>query len=75
MSDLPGTIRRIYARADWELRGDVLARMQDYVSNRPRGAHGAHEYSLEAAGLDRDRERERFRFYYERYDVPEESQK
>jgi hypothetical protein len=48
--------------------------MQDYVSTRPRGAHGAHKYSLEAAGLDRDRERERFRFYYERYDVPEESQ-
>jgi hypothetical protein len=32
-----------------------------------------HEFcdELKAAGLDR--ERERFRFYYERYDVPEDS--
>ena len=72
MRDLPGTIRRIYERANWELRDDVLARMQDYVSQRPRGSHGAHDYSLEAAGLERDRERARFRFYCERFDLPEE---
>jgi hypothetical protein len=70
MRDLPGTIRSLYERAEWELRPEVLARMQDYAARRPRGAHGAHRYSLEAAGLDRDAEREHFRFYFERYHVP-----
>jgi len=69
MKDLPGTICGIYERAGWKLRDDVLTRMLGYVSNRPRGAH---EYSLEAAGLDPDTERKRFRFYCERYGVPAE---
>lgn len=70
MRDLPGTIRAIYDRAGWELRDDVLARMQRYIADRPKGAHGVHAYSLEAVGLAREREVERFAFYRERYDVP-----
>ena len=73
MRDLPGTIRNLYERAQWELRDEVLQRMQSYVANRPKGAHGKHEYSLEGAGLDAAEETERFRFYREAFDIPSEA--
>lgn len=72
MHDLPGTVRAIYESCGWPLRDDLLARMRDYVAVRPRGVHGLHRYSLEAAGLDREQEQQRFRFYCERYGVPAE---
>ena len=46
--------------------------LQRYVRDRPRGARGTHDYTLESTGFDRDRERERFRFYCDHYEIPAE---
>jgi Sulfotransferase family len=50
------------------------AKMVDYVQARPRGLHGAHEYSFDELGLDAATERARFAPYARHFDVPNEVQ-
>jgi hypothetical protein len=44
----------------------------DYVTGKPRGAHGVHHYSLAEMGLDAAVERKRFAFYCDHFGVAEE---
>ena len=46
--------------------------MRDYATQKPKGSHGVHKYSLAEVGLAEDRERERFAFYLDHYRVAEE---
>ena len=46
--------------------------MVDYVARKPRGARGAHRYSLAEFGLEPVAERRRFAFYCEHFGVTEE---
>lgn len=63
------TVRWIYERFGLELSAEAEERMRRYLAANPAGAHGVHDYSLAAAGLDLERERRRFAFYAERFDV------
>jgi len=72
LRDPRATVQSIYDRAGWPLAAGVAAEMERYVRDRPRGARGTHDYTLESTGFDRDRERERFRFYCDHYEIPAE---
>ncbi len=60
----------------WGLPMSAAARagMQEYVTQRPRGRHGSHEYSFTELGLDIADERSRFAPYTSHFDVPDEVQ-
>ena len=45
-------------------------RMRRFLSDNPRGKHGAHHYSLDDFGLELDAIRARFARYCRAYDVP-----
>ena len=51
MSDMIGTVEKIYAHFGFELSDVARTRMQDYGRNRPRDKHGTHRYSAEQFGL------------------------
>ena len=57
-----------------QLSDTARLQMVDYVQTRPRGRHGAHEYSFDELGLDTAAERARFAPYTRRFDVPNEVQ-
>jgi len=44
----------------------------DYLTNKPKGKHGAHAYSLADVGLDDDAVRETFKEYVAYYGIAEE---
>jgi hypothetical protein len=46
--------------------------MRRFLADHPSGKHGAHRYTLEAAGLDRDVERRRYAAYRERFGIAPE---
>lgn len=52
--------------------GEAQEKMAEYVSARPRGRHGSHEYSFTELGLDPAGERARFAPYTDHFDVPNE---
>jgi hypothetical protein len=54
------------------LSGLAKEKMGEYVSARPRGRHGSHEYSFAELGLDPAVERARFLAYTDHFDVPNE---
>jgi hypothetical protein len=74
MADPTGAIAVLYERLGWTLSEELRVRMTDYLSRKPRHAHGTHRYSLAEFGLDRDALRERFAFYQRRFDVPDEEE-
>ncbi len=65
-------VRRIYAHFDLELGAEAEARMRRFLASNPKDKHGAHRYTLAAAGLDVATERERYRSYQERYGIARE---
>ena len=71
--DPVGTVRSVYDRLGWAFSSEVGSQIAGYAKRKPKGAHGAHRYSLAEVGLDAEAERERFAFYRERYGVREES--
>lgn len=66
------TLRRVYRELGLPWPATYGRAVDDHLAARPKGARGAHEYSLEALGLDPAAERARFRRYQERYRVPDE---
>jgi hypothetical protein len=50
--DEVGMVRRIYDRFGMELRAETESRMRRFLAENPREKHGAHRYTLAAAGLD-----------------------
>jgi hypothetical protein len=67
-----GMVRRIYAHFGLVLSPDAEARMRRFLAANPRDKHGAHRYTLEAAGLDHATERRRYAAYQERFGIASE---
>ncbi len=72
MSDPVGTVRAIYDGLGIEVPPELPGAVDAHLAARPRGARGAHRYSLADTGLDPRTERERFRRYQAEYQVPDE---
>ena len=72
MKDPFETIRGLYAHFGREYTPEAEQAMRDYLAAKPKGKHGAHDYSFHDLGLDLAEERARFVDYQERYDVPTE---
>jgi hypothetical protein len=66
-------IRRIYAHFGLELSDEAERRMRAFLAANPKDKHGAHRYTLSAAGLDEATERKRYARYVERFGVIAES--
>jgi hypothetical protein len=73
-ADPVGAAEACYQTWNQPLSAAARAKMADYVKARPRGLHGAHEYSFDELGLDAAAERARFAPYTSRFDVPNEVQ-
>jgi hypothetical protein len=52
MADPLGTLEALYARLGWDLVPSARAAMQALLARQPRGARGAHRYTLAEFGLD-----------------------
>jgi hypothetical protein len=72
MSDPIGTLRGVYERIGADFPEAVGERVLAYLAAKPKGAHGAHEYSLAEFGLDTAELRQRYAGYQAAYDVPDE---
>jgi hypothetical protein len=72
VADPVGTVRRIGEWSGAPLGADAEAAIQRWIAARPKGRHGAHEYSFADTGLDLATERARHAEYQRRYDVPSE---
>ena len=73
LSDPVATLESAYARLGWAFPATLPDAIRRYLDARPRGAHGAHRYSLEEMGLDPDEERQRFAPYCAHFGVAEET--
>jgi hypothetical protein len=71
--DEVGTVRRIYDHFEMRLSADAEARMRRFLAANPRDKHGAHRYTLAAAGLEPAAERRRYAPYQARFAVPSEA--
>ncbi len=72
IADPAGALERVYHALGWTFTSGYRDAVLAYLARKPRGAHGAHRYSLAEMGLEREVERERFAFYCERFGVAEE---
>ncbi len=73
-ADPIGAAQACYDTWRQPMSGPAREKMQEYVSARPRGRHGSHEYAFAELGLDVAAERIRFAPYTSRFDVPDEVQ-
>ena len=73
MDEPVGTIRGVYARLGIDFPSSLAVAVADHLAAQPKGARGAHTYSLADTGLDAARERARFRRYQAEYGVPDET--
>jgi hypothetical protein len=67
-----GMVRRIYAHFGLGLSPEAESGMRRFLAANPRDKHGAHRYTLEAAGLDPAAERRRYAAYQERFGIASE---
>lgn len=74
MRDPGVTVQRVHEALGWPAGTDVVSRARGHVGASPRGARGAHRYSLAAFGLDREELDARFAAYRDRFGVPTESE-
>jgi hypothetical protein len=68
-----GVVRRLYAHFGWSFTAEAETRMRRFLAANPKDKHGAHRYTLAAAGLDPAVERRRYAAYQERFAVPSEA--
>jgi hypothetical protein len=73
IGDPAGTVEKLYDALGWPLPPGLPDAVTDYVARKPRGAHGAHRYSLEEMGLDAAALRADFAFYRDRFGLEDES--
>jgi hypothetical protein len=73
MQDAGKTIARITEQLDRPGGDALVTRVRSYVAGKPRGAFGAHRYSIEDFGLDAAELRERFAPYCARFGVVNEA--
>jgi hypothetical protein len=72
LTDPFGVVRSVYDAFGREISPEAKQRMKSYLANRPKDAHGKHEYSFDDLGLDRATEAARFARYRAEFAVPEE---
>ena len=72
LTDPFGVVRSVYDAFGREISPEAEKRMKAYLANRPKDAHGKHEYSFDDLGLDRATEAARFARYRANFAVPEE---
>lgn len=72
MTDPIGTLRSVYERIGAEFTDEVRQRVLAYLAAKPKGTHGAHEYSLAEFGLDATELRHRFADYQAAHGIPDE---
>lgn len=72
LRDPLGVIAQAYAHFDIDFTPQARRLMQSYLEHKPRGKHGAHNYSFADLGLDLETERARFAAYQERFGVRSE---
>ena len=73
LADHVGTVRRIYEHFGMTLSPVAEARMRRFLAENPADKHGAHAYTLAAAGLDPDAERRRYAPYQTHYGIESET--
>lgn len=73
MADPIGTVGRIYAHFGLTLGAEAETRMRRFLAENPADKHGAHAYTLAAAGLDVATERRRYAAYQEHFGVASEN--
>ncbi len=66
------TIARLYAHFDMPFNAEAESRMRRFLADHPQTKHGAHRYTLAAAGLDPTTERRRYAAYEAQYGVARE---
>jgi hypothetical protein len=69
LSDLRGTMRRVYDFLGFELTPEVEQTFLDYQERNATGARGAHNYTPEQFGLTKAQLRSDYAFYIERFDI------
>jgi hypothetical protein len=72
VADPVGTLRATYEQLGRPFPAAVQAAVVAHLAARPRGRHGAHEYSFADTGLDLAETRGRYAAYQERYGVDSE---
>ena len=70
IDDPVAALQRAYDTLGLEWSSEAESKMHAFISDNPRGKHGAHRYTLEDFGLQLGEIRERFGAYCEAYDVP-----
>jgi len=73
MRDEIAMVRRIYEHFGWTLSTEAEARMRAFLRDNAKDKHGAHRYTLAAAGLEVATERRRYAAYQERHGIPSEN--
>ena len=69
MADDVATVARIYELARQPMTGEARAAMEAFMTEHPRGRHGAIAYDLGQLGLDRAERRQALAFYVDRFGV------
>jgi hypothetical protein len=73
ISDPISTVENVYRHFGMTFGPTMATAIEDYVSARPRGGYGAHNYHFEDHGLDEQEERAKFRPYMVRFGVTAET--
>lgn len=73
LRDEVAMVRRIYDHFGMRLTDVAEQRMHRFLKANPKDKHGAHRYTLAAAGLDAAVERRRFGVYQERFGIESEA--
>jgi len=73
MADPIAMVRRIYEHFDMALSSTAEERMRRFLAGNPADKHGAHRYTLAAAGLDVREERRRFAEYQRGFGIEDEA--
>jgi hypothetical protein len=73
ISDPVSTVEGVYRHFGMAPAPEMASAIEDYVTARPKGGYGAHNYHFEDHGLDEQDERARFRPYMVRFGVTAES--
>jgi hypothetical protein len=72
LRDEVAMVRRIYDHFGLVFSEEAENRMRKFLAANPQNRHGAHRYTLFAAGLDAATERRRFAAYQERFGIESE---
>lgn len=70
VADPVAALRGAYDRLGMSWSDEAESRMRAFLTEHPRGKHGAHRYDLEDFGIELGEIRERFHGYCESFDVP-----